>query len=184
MNTITTQSSGIKFKQGYFEVRMRWTDGAGSWPGFWLFSYAHATNPVWPQPACPIPNCLAAELDVMEGQGSAASEPLSSNDFYGTIHRNAGGQYGVPDQLNGNNWQRQSFKLADNWHTYAAKWTSNQICWYLDNVQSHCATPYDSFNQDMFLLLNMWSGGWTVDPGPTTPNELHTEVDSVRVWQR
>jgi beta-glucanase (GH16 family) len=162
---------------------MRWTDGAGAWPGFWLFSWAHATNQNWPNPACPGPECLVSELDVMEGQGASVSEPLSSYDFYGTLHRNTGGLYGGgPDQFNSNNWQRQSFKLADNWHTYAAKWTLSQVCWYLDDVQTHCAATYDTTNQEMFVLINMWSGGWISEPNSTTPDELHTEVDWVRVW--
>ena len=36
----------------------------------------------------------------------------------------------------------------------------------------------------MFLLLQMWTGGWTSDPGPSTPDVLETQVDYVSVWQR
>jgi hypothetical protein len=35
----------------------------------------------------------------------------------------------------------------------------------------------------MFLLLQMWSGGWTKDPDATTPDVIETQVDWVRVWQ-
>src|SRR4029079_17188601 len=85
-NTLTTQTSGLTFQQGYFEARMKWTGGHGAWPAFWLYSYRHATNPAWPSvnPYCsqnglPTTLCYAAELDVFEGQGS---EPTS---YYGTI---------------------------------------------------------------------------------------------------
>ena len=175
---VTTQSAGLRFKQGYFEARMRWTKGPGSWPAFWLLSYAHATNPNWPQPACPIPDCLAAELDVMEGQGST---PF---DFYGTIHRNSASFYGVPDQQNDNNWHPQSFDLTAGFHTYAAKWTATEVSWYLDGQFTHSAPVWESFNQSMFLILYMWTGGWTSDTTTATPDELKTEVDWVRVWQR
>jgi beta-glucanase (GH16 family) len=178
MNTVTTQTSGIKFRRGYFEARMKWTKGAGAWPAFWLISYAHATNPNWPQPACPNPNCLSAELDVFEGQGT---EP---NVFYGTIHKNSCECYGVSNQQNGNNYHEVGVDLTQGFHTYAAKWTDTTVSWYLDDQFLHSAPVYESFNQGMFLLLQMWIGGWTQDVDPTTPDELHTEVDWVRVWQK
>ncbi len=48
INTVTTQGSGKTFRYGYFEARMKWSAGRGAWPGFWLYSYRHATNPDWP----------------------------------------------------------------------------------------------------------------------------------------
>jgi hypothetical protein len=175
---VTTRSSGIRFKRGYFEARMKWTQGDGAWPAFWLLSYPHATNERWPQPACPNPDCLSSELDMFEGQGS---EP---NVFYGTIHRNSCGCYGVSNQQNDNNYQPVPVSLTQGFHTYAAKWTETTVSWYLDDQLLHSAPVYNSFNQVMFLLLQMWIGGWTEDVNPSTPDELHTEVDWVRVWQR
>ena len=45
--------------------------------------------------------------------------------------------------------------------------------------------PYDSFNQDMHLLLYNWRGAWEPgnEIGPTFPDEFFTKVDWVRVWQ-
>jgi hypothetical protein len=180
--SVSTEPHGTSghrsFQHGYFEARMRWTKGAGSWPAFWLLSTAHATNPNWPQPACPNPNCLAAELDVMEGQGA------TPNDFYGTIHRNSCDCYGVPTQQNSNNWHPMGFDLTAGFHTYAALWTATTVSWYLDGLFTHSAPVYDSFNQQLHLILYMWIGGWTGDTNSSTPAELHTEFDWVRVWQR
>jgi beta-glucanase (GH16 family) len=185
INTLTTQSSGRTWTQGYFEARMRWTGGAGAWPGFWLFSYRHATNPSWPslnpycsQNALPSALCYSAELDVFEGQGT---EPQS---FYGTIHRNSSNDYGVSDRQNSNNWQPGGVDLTSGFHTYGMLWTASTISWYLDGRLLMSAPNYDSTNQPMFLLLQMWVGGWTADPGPTTPDVLDTQVDYVSVWQR
>ena len=160
--SVSTESapSGGHWKQGYFEARLRWTGGAGAWPAFWLFSQAHADkgNPA----QCPT---LTSELDILEGQGT---EP---NMFYGTLHRNTeddkGFPCGIPDQQNANNYHQQSFRLADNWHTYAALWDSAQVCWYIDDGLSHCTPTYDSTNQDMFLILYMWIGGWANGTAPT-----------------
>jgi len=49
------------------------------------------------------------------------------------------------------------------------------------------STPvFDSTNQAMHLLFYNWRTPWESgnSPGSTTPDELHTEVDWVRVWQR
>jgi hypothetical protein len=36
----------------------------------------------------------------------------------------------------------------------------------------------------MFVLLQMWTGGWTEDPDSLTPDLIETQVDWVRVWQK
>jgi beta-glucanase (GH16 family) len=184
-DTITTQTSGKSFTQGYFEARMKWTGGHGAWPGFWLYSYRHATNPSYPSvnPYCAshgLPNaqCMAGELDAFEGQGS---EPSS---FYGTIHRNSCGCYGVGDSQNGNNWQPAGVDLTAGFHTYGMLWTATQITWYLDGRALMSAPVYDTTNQPMFLLLQMWTGGWTYGTDSTTPGTIETQVDYVQVWQK
>jgi beta-glucanase (GH16 family) len=185
INTVTTQSSGRTFQYGYFESRMKWSGGRGAWPGFWLYSYRHATNPAWPSvnPICSrrgesVSHCYAGELDVFEGQGS---EPQA---FYGTIHRNSCGCYGIGSQQNGNNWQPAGVDLTADFHTYGMLWTPTQVSWYLDGRLMMSAAPFDSLHQPMFLLLQMWTGGWTHDPDSTTPTTIETQVDWVRVWQK
>jgi beta-glucanase (GH16 family) len=149
---------------------MRWTAGPGSWPACWLLSqgWANTGN-------CSTP---ASEIDLMEGQGT---EP---NAFYGTVHRDSARACAGHLQ-NGNNWQPAAFALAGQWHTYATLWTASQVCWYIDDVQTHCAPTYaDTANSPMFLLLQMWIGGWTSGTNSSTPDELRTEIDWVSVWQR
>ena len=46
------------------------------------------------------------------------------------------------------------------------------------------APVYDTTNQPMFLLLQMWTGGWTYDTDSTTPTTIETQVDQVQVWQK
>src|SRR5205823_3388337 len=185
LNTITTQTSGIRFQHGYFEARMKWTGGDGAWPGFWLESYRHATNPAWPavNPYCtrhrlPQAQCLSAEIDAFEGQGSQPSS------FYGTVHLNSCNCYGVSDQQNGNNLRAAGVDLTAGFHTYGMLWTSSRITWYLDGRSLMSASVYPSTNQPMFLLLQMWTGGWTRDVADTTPARIETQVDYVQVWQK
>lgn len=175
----------IAFKQGYFEARMRWTKGRTAWPGFWLYSRAHSVNHGppngnWPNPLCPNPNCLSAELDVFEGQGH---EP---HVFYATLHRNSCQCYGVPNTQSSPSWFPQSgVDLTTAFHTYSALWTATEVKWFLDGRLIHTHPVYDSFNQDMRIILQMWSkAGWAPPPDASTPAELRTEVDWVRVWQK
>src|SRR4051794_3181906 len=169
-NTITTQTSGKTFQYGYFEVRMKWPKGDGAWPGFWLYSYKHATD----SNQC---TTQAGEIDVMEGQGS---EP---NNWYGTVHSNTNG-CSPSDNQNGNNFQETNTDLTAGFHTYAVKWTASSVTWYLDGVQTHSAPTYATDNQQMFLLLQEWTGGWTKDPDSTTPADLDNQIDYVTAWQQ
>jgi chitodextrinase len=170
INTITTQSSGKTFLYGYFEAKMKWSGGHGAWPGFWLYSYKHATD----TNQC---TTQAGEIDVMEGQGS---EP---DVFYGTVHSNTNG-CSPADQQNGNNWQPVGVDLTAGYHTYGVLWTSTAVSWYLDDKLVMSAPTYTTDNQPMFLLLQMWSGGWTYDPDSSTPDTIETDVDYVHVWQK
>jgi beta-glucanase (GH16 family) len=149
---------------------MKWSGGHGAWPGFWLYSYQHAID----EDQC---KTQAGEIDVMEGQGS---EP---NVLYGTVHSNTNGCAPEDDQ-NGNNYQPLDADLTAGFHTYAALWTPTTVSWYLDDKLIMSAPTYATNNQQMFLLLQMWSGGWTKDPDATTPDVIETLVDWVRVWQK
>ena len=170
------EQSHYDFKFGYAEARMRFTGGKGSWPAFWLSSSAHAEWPNWPQ--CPEPD-LNFELDIMEYQGD---EP---NTFYGTTHRNTGGVCGLSDQTRGD-WPNLGLNLSVDWHKYAVLWTANSIKWYVDEQLVIEKAPFDSSDQDMYILLTMQACGWdgTNDCDANTADVLRTEVDWVRVWQK
>ncbi len=169
INTITTLKSR-SFRQGYFEARMTWTKGDGAWPGFWLYSTQHAKD----SDQCAT---KAGEVDVFEGQGS---EPKV---YYGTVHSNTNGCAPADDQ-NPNNYQEVGKNLTTGFHRYGALWTDSRITWYLDGKKLMSAPTYSTTDQRMFLLLQMWVGGWTQDPNSSTPNVIQTKVDWVRVWQQ
>ena len=104
--------------------------------------------------------------------------------FYGTIHRNSCNCYGVQNTQNGNNYHNVGVDLTAAFHTYGMLWTASTISWYLDGALVGSAPTYDSTNQPMFILLQMWIGGWTSGTNSSTPAELKTEVDWVRAWQK
>ena len=167
-NVTATTYGHRAFRRGYFEARMRWTKGNGAWPAFWMNSN------LWVKHQCPP---IAGEIDIFEGQGS---EPTV---HYGTLHRSVNDQCGIPDATN-DGFNNVNIDLTAAFHTYSALWTQNEIVWYLDGQEVNRWPTYSSTDQDFFLLLQMWTGGWTHDPDASTPAELVTEVDWVRVWQR
>jgi chitodextrinase len=162
------------FRYGYFESRFRWPKGAGEWSAFWLLSSRHAMGE-----HCPPNGVLSGEIDVFEGLGH------KPDVFNGAIHRNSGGLCGVSNLMNSNNWQPQGFDLTADFHVYSALWTPTEVRWYLDGRETHRTSTFDSTNQDMFIIFDQWDCSWDGRcPDSTTPDEMHTEVDWVRVWQK
>jgi hypothetical protein len=172
---VTTFRSHKIFKHGYFEARIKWTKGNGSWPAFWLMSNAWARRGA--------DNCSlgirAAEIDIFEGYGQYPRV------FNGAIHRNSGDFVCSPptDAFNSNSFQPQRFDLTRRFHTYAARWTPRRVTWYLDQRRMMSWPTYGTTDTRMFILL---STQVTADPPPdsSTPNQLRTKFDWVRVWQK
>lgn len=170
---VTTFSSQKVFKHGYFEARMKWTRGNGSWPGFWMLSNA------WARKGADDCSSAAAEIDVFEGYGS------HPRVFTGTIHRNSGVHVcpSPPDAINSNNWQPRRIDLTTRFHTYAVRWTPRRVTWFLDQRRVMSWPVFRTTNTRMFLVLSMYTGGEST-PDSSTPAALHTRVDWVRVWQK
>ena len=103
--------------------------------------------------------------------------------FTGTIHRNSCGCYGEPNEINANNWQPRRVNLTRRFHTYAMRWTPARVTWFLDQRRIMSWPVFDTTNTRMFLLFTMYIGGQSLPDG-STPNELHTKVNWVRVWQK
>jgi hypothetical protein len=194
--TMTTEPCGQanprSFQQGYFEARMRFETVRGNGPAFWLLTTRHATNTVWPaiNPVCaqlglPRAECLSSELDVFEGFGNIQYGGARQDDFFsGALHRNTSGFYGEPDSVR--SVMRGTGLEMEQYHTYAARWTSSQVCYYIDGQQQGCVNAFDSTNQPMHLLLYNWNTSWEDENMPTssTPDTLDVSVDWVRVWQQ
>jgi beta-glucanase (GH16 family) len=186
INTVTTQTSGKTFTQGYFETRLKYDyAGDAAWPAFWLYSYRHATSPSYPRPnpVCAQMGlsdalCVAAELDVLDNGGWPS-------ELYVGEHRDSGGYSAYPDSLRPpENWFDQGIRLGDDWHTYSMLWTGSTVTWYFDGQQVASVATFDTTNQPMFLLLQNWVGNdsrWGPGISGTTSD---VQVDYVDVWQQ
>jgi hypothetical protein len=170
------------WEQGYFEARIRYTDNNWSWPAFWLFSMAKSE--AWPGEDC---SELNAEWDIMEnGVENGEGDQPAGNWYYTNLHRNTtdntgDGYCGTPDSQRP--WSRH-FPDVDlsSWHTWAAYWSDDRFCTYMDDVQLQCMDRFDSTSQPMHLVFTMQYLTRCDGCGPR-PSELEMQVDWVRVWQ-
>ena len=158
-----------EFQYGRIEARLKVPDGQGLWPAFWMLgSDFNGSN--WPD---------CGEIDIMEYIGK---EP---DLIMGTAHGP-----GYSGALGLTQWNRQTYNIADDFHTYAIEWEPDQIRWYYDGDLYHTVSRDDVgtrewvFDHPFFIILNLAMGGQL--PGPigldvVFPKQLL--VDYVRVYQ-
>ena len=159
-----------EFQYGRIEARLKVPTGKGLWPAFWMLGNDfNGSN--WPD---------CGEIDIMEYIGK---EP---DLIMGTAH--GPGYSGV---LGISKWNRQSYDIADDFHTYAIEWSPNQIDWFYDGAKYHTVTRTDVgdrkwvFNHPFFILLNLAVGGQLPGPvGLDTVFPAQFLVDYVRAFQK
>jgi len=160
--TIDTENCAkpFSFTYGYAQVTMQIPKGQGIWPAFWLMPLdsLHADN--------------STEIDAYEGQGNVPNIDTA------TYHWGSG-------QQNGTDYNA-GVDLSQGYHAYGVDWEPNQIVWYLDGkaiktITSAQATisPYA-----MYLILDVWLGGWNGAVNSTTPFPATLNITDVQVWQQ
>jgi beta-glucanase (GH16 family) len=165
-----------EFQYGRIEARMRVPRGAGTWPAFWMLGADFDRDPNdpitsnWPH---------VGEIDVMEHIGR---EP---DLILGTIH---GPGYAGAGGLT--KWNRRSYDIADDFHTYAVEWDYDGIRWfydgelYFDLGREAVGQREWVFDRPFFLIVNLALGGTLPGPiGLDTEFPLRLYVDHVRVYQ-
>lgn len=155
---------------GRIEARMKLPTGQGIWSAFWMLGEDIVTAK-WP---------ASGEIDIMENIGAP-------HKVYATIH---GPGYSGGDGI-GASYNLPNGTVTDDFHVYAVEWGTDQIRWFVDDVQFASATPDDLpggkewvFDHPFFLLLNVAVGGnWPGNPDDTTTFPQTMQVDYVRVYQ-
>ncbi len=157
------------FQYGRIEARLKVPAGAGLWPAFWMLGDNFSTVG-WPD---------CGEIDIMEYVGR---EP---DLIMGTLHGP-----GYSGALGLGQWNRQSYPIADDFHTYAVEWKEGQVDWYYDGVKYFTVTRADVgdrqwvFDHPFFIILNLAIGGslgGTI--GLQTAFPAQYQVDYVRVYR-
>jgi beta-glucanase (GH16 family) len=159
------------FQYGRIEARIKVPAGKGLWPAFWMLGSSFATGTKWP---------LCGEIDIMEYIGR---EP---DLIMGTLHGPGySGAVGI------GKWNRQSFNIADDFHTYAIEWEEGQISWFFDGQQYFTVKKADVgdrewvFDAPFFIILNLAVGGQLPGlVGLDVKFPVQMYVDYVRVYQQ
>ncbi len=161
-----------KFSMNYgrVDIRANLPVGQGIWPALWMLG-DNISSVGWPQ---------CGEIDIMEMIGGSGQE----NTIHGTTHWYDNGfpaYYGGSTTLN-------TGIFNDEFHVFSIVWNSQNIIWYLDDVQFHIIdiTPplLNEIQGDFHFLINLAVGGnWPGSPDGTTFFSQYLIVDYIRVFE-
>ena len=158
------------WKYGYIEASIKLPKGKGTWPAFWMMPVNFHS---WP---------ADGEIDIMEEVG--VNPNYVSSSLHATAH------------VHSNNTQvtheMYCAGAEDDFHTYAIKWTHENITTYVDGKVQ---LSYDNrglgrddwpYDDPFYVILNLaWGGDWG---GMNGVNEsalpVTMEIDYVRVFQK
>ena len=155
---------------GYIEASIKLPKGKGTWPAFWMMPVNFRS---WP---------ADGEIDIMEEVGYHPNYVSSS------LHANA--------HVHSNGTQITHEMLCqgaeDEFHTYAIKWTHENITTYVDGKvqlsydnkgKGRDDWPYDD---SFYVIFNLaWGGDWGGAQGVDESALPATmEIDYVRVFQK
>ena len=154
---------GWGLRYGYFEARMRFPPGPGTWPAFWLMSL---------QPADQSPKI---EIDVVEYYGHQTSRYFATGHVWYASEEEGktthdGTRIAVPDG-----------SLVEDFNRYGVRVEPETITYFL-NGEAVWEQPTPAEHQaPLYPLVNLALGsGYSIDE---TPDPSTMEVDYVRIYQ-
>jgi hypothetical protein len=151
---------------GFFEMEARLPYGKGTWPAFWLFNHIGDRRP---------------EIDIMEAySGGGPSSGWSDANLHPTAF---GATIWITLGQHGGGKVLQTPDLSAAFHKYGLKWEPNRLTFYFDGVAFYSANV--SFNDPMYLMLDLWFGSASGTPDNSTPQGKGNsyEVNYVRAWK-
>ncbi len=155
---------------GYIEASIKLPKGKGTWPAFWMMPVNFRS---WP---------ADGEIDIMEEVGYHPNYVSSS--LHANAHVHTKGTQVTHEML--------CQGAEDEFHTYAIKWTHENITTYVDGKQQ---LSYDNkgkgrddwpYDDPFYVILNLaWGGDWGGAQGvDETALPATMEIDYVRVFQK
>ena len=148
---------------GYFETRVKFPPGPGTWPAFWLM------------PLAPVGSVDGrVEIDVVEYYGHR------TNRFHSVIHVRFSDR-----EKNTSVEQRTSVKkgsLVSGFNTFGVDISPSWIVFFLNREEVWRQPTPDALNYPMYPLINLALGsGFSIDK---TPDPSIMQVDYVHVFAR
>ena len=158
------------WKYGYIEASIKLPKGKGTWPAFWMMPVNFRS---WP---------ADGEIDIMEEVGYHPNYVSSS--LHANAHVHSNGTQVTHEML--------CQGAEDEFHTYAIKWTHENITTYVDGKvqlsydnrgKGRDDWPYDD---PFYVIFNLaWGGSWGGAQGvDESALPCTMEVDYIRVFQK
>lgn len=162
--------SNEQFFQGYFETRLKLANGAGFFPGFWLFG----GNP-------------NEEVDILESKGERPDQyhidmhcPSGCSDYRRFLWWRTKGFGG---------WIETGQDLTTSFHDYAGEWTLGEIVFYMDGMEMEQWAG--KLEHPANVILNLGIKGGTESTGgfngpvtEATPFPSTVEAEFIRRYVR
>jgi hypothetical protein len=155
--------SGFSAQYGYFEARMLFPAGEGTWPAFWMLP---SNNLVTEQK-------VVAEIDAVEGYGHNPMSNCQATHSYGD---------GADKGVSHCEQRFDSVAAALQWHVYAVDVKPSGITYYIDGKEVASAPSVAGDDDPLFFLVNLaLGGGWPVDLS-AVGGSAAVYVDWIRVY--
>lgn len=158
---------GMAQRYGYFEMRARMPAGDALWPAFWTLPNERDDR---------------EEIDIVEVLGDDPQRAYMNYHW-----ENGRGE----NQSQSTSFDVPGPSLAAGFHTYAVRWTPDDIRWFVDGVQRkrfHLgAAPAHAYlpDQQHYLIANLAVGGhWPGEPTADTPDRAVMRIDYIRAARR
>ena len=160
------EASGLGYgiRYGYFEARMKFPEGPGTWPAFWLMSL---------QPAQQTPKI---EIDVVEYYGHMTDK------YFVTGHVWYGGADKHRTRRDGKRLSVPAGSLTGGFHRFGVRVDENHTTYFLDGEAMWQQPTPEEHKAPLYPLVNLALGsGYPIDK---TPDPSTLEVDYVRLYRQ
>lgn len=155
--------AGHGLQYGYFEARMKFPPGPGTWPAFWLMSL---------QPARQTPKI---EIDVVEYYGHM------TGTYFATAHVWYGGNDEHLTRHDGKKLSVPQGSLTSSFHRYGVRVDPQFITYFLDGKAMWRQPTPKEHKARLYPLVNLALGSGY--PTNQTPDPSTLEVDYVRLYR-
>jgi beta-glucanase (GH16 family) len=158
--SVDTKGNGFAQALGYYEARMKFPDGPGVWPAFWLDGLGNLKTP----------KTRVAEIDILEEYG------VNPQIAHQNVH--VWNPNGREASAIGNSSTCQG--MTTDFHTYGALIKTDFIRFYFDGLELWKTPTPPEATEPLYVMVNLaLGGGWPIDK---TPNPSHLYVDYIHVY--
>ena len=167
LSGIITSANSYSVTHGYFEARLKFPEGQGLWPAFWLLNRQYVER--------------FPEIDIVEFLGHKKDTVHHTMHWIDTFTHDEHRTVSTPT------YETKGTDFTAEFHTYGLAWDPKKVRFYVDGEMVREVTDSDFFiaTQSMYILLNLAVGGtWPGSPNETTPFPASYDIDYVRAYER